>query len=57
MNNDLLLIPLNKLVRSSLNVRKTGADSIEDLAASHSCARSSPEPDRDKETHANESQG
>jgi ParB family chromosome partitioning protein len=34
MNNDLLLIPLNKLVRSSLNVRKTGADSIEDLAAS-----------------------
>ena len=25
---------VNKLVRSSLNVRKTGADSIDDLAAS-----------------------
>lgn len=34
MSNDLLLVPLNKLVRSSLNVRKTGAESIEDLAAS-----------------------
>ena len=34
MSNDLTLIPLNKLVRSSANVRKTGADSIDDLAAS-----------------------
>jgi len=34
MSNELTLIPLNKLVRSSLNVRKTGADSIDDLAAS-----------------------
>ena len=33
MSNDLTLIPLNKLVRSSANVRKTGADSIDDLAA------------------------
>jgi ParB-like chromosome segregation protein Spo0J len=34
MSDDLLFIPLRKLGRSSLNVRKTGADSIEDLAAS-----------------------
>jgi ParB-like chromosome segregation protein Spo0J len=34
MSNDLTLIPLNRLIRSSLNVRKTGADSIDDLAAS-----------------------
>jgi ParB family chromosome partitioning protein len=34
MRNDLLLIALNKLVRSAANVRKTGADSIQDLAAS-----------------------
>ena len=34
MSNELTFVPLNKLVRSSLNVRKTGADSIDDLAAS-----------------------
>ena len=34
MSNDLTLIPLNKLVRSSLNVRKTGPEAIDDLAAS-----------------------
>src|SRR5262245_7545310 len=34
MSNDLFLIPLDKLVRSSDNVRKTGANSIQDLAAS-----------------------
>ena len=34
MSNELPFVPLNKLVRSSLNVRKTGADSIDDLAAS-----------------------
>jgi ParB family transcriptional regulator, chromosome partitioning protein len=34
MSNGLTFVPLNKLVRSSLNVRKTGADSIDDLAAS-----------------------
>jgi hypothetical protein len=33
MNNDLLLIPLNKLTRSNSNVRKSGAESIEDLSA------------------------
>lgn len=33
MSNELTFVPLNKLVRSSLNVRKTGADSIDDLAA------------------------
>jgi ParB-like nuclease domain len=34
MNNELTFVALNKFVRSSLNVRKTGADSIDDLAAS-----------------------
>jgi ParB family transcriptional regulator, chromosome partitioning protein len=34
MSNELTFVPLKKLVRSSLNVRKTGADSIDDLAAS-----------------------
>ena len=34
MNNELISIPLHKLVRSSANVRKIGADSIDDLAAS-----------------------
>ena len=34
MSNDLTLIPLNKLVRSCLNVRRTGPEAIEDLAAS-----------------------
>jgi ParB family chromosome partitioning protein len=34
MSNELTFVPLNKLVRSSLNVRKTGAESIDDLAAS-----------------------
>jgi len=34
MSNDLSLIPLNKLARSSLNVRKTGPEAIDDLAAS-----------------------
>ena len=34
MSNELTLIPLHKLVRSSANVRKIGADSIDDLAAS-----------------------
>jgi ParB family transcriptional regulator, chromosome partitioning protein len=34
MSNDLTLIPLNKLARSSLNVRKTGPEAIDDLAAS-----------------------
>jgi ParB family transcriptional regulator, chromosome partitioning protein len=34
MSNELTFVPLNKLVRSSLNVRKTGAEAIEDLAAS-----------------------
>ena len=34
MSNELSFVPLNKLVRSSLNVRKTGAESIDDLAAS-----------------------
>lgn len=31
---EILLIPLNKLVRSVCNVRKTGGESIDDLAAS-----------------------
>jgi ParB-like chromosome segregation protein Spo0J len=34
MSNELTFVPLNKLVRSSLNFRKLGADSIDDLAAS-----------------------
>jgi ParB-like chromosome segregation protein Spo0J len=34
MSNDLTFVPLNKLVRSGLNVRRTGTDSIDDLAAS-----------------------
>ena len=31
---EIVNIPLNKLVSSSLNVRKTGGQTIEDLAAS-----------------------
>jgi ParB family chromosome partitioning protein len=34
MNNDLILVPLNKLVPSSVNVRKTSPETIWDLAAS-----------------------
>ena len=34
MTSDLVSVPLNMLVRSSLNVRKSGSESIEDLAAS-----------------------
>ena len=34
MSNDITLIPLNKLVRSNLNVRKTGTETIDDLASS-----------------------
>ena len=34
MSNELTLIPLHKLVQSSANVRKVGADSIDDLTAS-----------------------
>ena len=34
MSNELTLIPLQKLVRSSANVRKVGADSIDDLTVS-----------------------
>src|SRR5258708_13554958 len=32
--SEIISIPLNKLVRSEHNVRKTGGESIEDLAAS-----------------------
>jgi ParB-like chromosome segregation protein Spo0J len=32
--SEIISIPLNKLVRSHHNVRKTGGESIEDLAAS-----------------------
>ena len=32
--SEIVTIPLNKLVASALNVRKTGGQSIEDLAAS-----------------------
>ena len=32
--SEIVIIPLNKLVASALNVRKTGGQSIEDLAAS-----------------------
>ncbi|HEY4048097.1 MAG TPA: ParB N-terminal domain-containing protein [Acidobacteriaceae bacterium] len=31
---DIIFIPLNKLVRSPRNVRKTGGESVEELAAS-----------------------
>ena len=34
MSAEITLIPVNKLVRSTLNVRKTGAEPIDDLAAS-----------------------
>ncbi len=34
LSTEIVLIPLNKLIRSPLNARKTGGESIDDLAAS-----------------------
>ena len=33
-SEEILRIPVNKLIRSACNVRKTGGESIDDLAAS-----------------------
>ena len=34
LSTKIVLVPLNKLIRSPLNARKTGGESIDDLAAS-----------------------
>jgi hypothetical protein len=40
---EILRIPLNKLVRSACNVRKTGGEFIDDLAASQERSLRRPE--------------
>jgi len=43
--SEVISIPLNKLMRSKHNVRKTGGESIEDLAASILAHGLLPQPD------------